>query len=171
MKPASGIRERIAAMEVVACRLAHERACWDKGRVIRCQVGDQDVLVRHLCGSDVRRQRLACAHTTARNVTEHALLELRDAGVLGEEACAAFVQELRTLGDQIHLLDHRKGDADKVYALAAEAARLTTDAAAHASRDEAKALLRTMELEHDGYVERLRDWRDRVLAAADGQGG
>jgi hypothetical protein len=167
MTAVSEIRERIARLQVVACRLAHERACWENGGIVRHQVGDEDVLVRPLCSSHVRRRRLACAHTTARYAAEQALLDLRNAGALGEDACAAFLQELHALGHQIHLLDHRKGDAEKDLALAVETARLAADATAAALRDAAQSLVRTMESEHDGYAERLRDWRDRVLAAAE----
>jgi hypothetical protein len=169
MKAISEIRERIATMQIVSCRLAHERVCWENGSIVRRQVGEEDIPVRRLCGADVRRRRLACAHTTARYSAEQALLELRQAGALSEDACAAFVEELHALGHQIHLLDHRKGDAEKTYALAAETSRLAEAATAHASRDEAQSLVRVMESEHDGYVARLRDWRDRVLAAADCQ--
>ena len=169
MKAVSEIRGRIAAMQVVSCRLAHERVRWQDGRIVRRQLGEENVPVRPLCSEAVRRQRLACAHTTARNSAEQALLDLRQAGALTEDACAAFVAELHALGHQIHLLDHRKGEAEKTYALAAETSRLAGDAAADASRDAAKSLVQVMESEHDGYVERLRDWRDRVLAAADCQ--
>ena len=169
MKAVSEIRERIATMQIVSCRLAHERVRWEDGNIVRRQLGDEQVPVRQLCSSEVRRRRLACAHTTARYSAEQALLDLREAGALSDDACAAFVEELRALGQQIHLLDHRKGDAEKTFALAAETSRLAGDATADASRDEAKALVCVMESEHDGYVERLRDWRDRVLAAADGQ--
>jgi uncharacterized small protein (DUF1192 family) len=167
MTAVSEIRERIARLQVVACRLAHERACWEDGGIVRQQVGGEDILVRPLCGTNVRRRRLACAHTSARYAAERALLDLRKAGALGEDACAAFLRELHALGHQIHLLDHRKGDAEKALALAAETARLAEDAAADAVRDAAQSLVRTMESEHDGYAERLRDWRDRVLAAAE----
>lgn len=169
MKAVSEIRERIATMQIVSCRLAHERVRWENGSIVRRQVGQEHIPVRPLCSWEVRRRRLACAHTTARYSAEQALLDLRKAGALSEDACAALAEELHALGQQIHLLDHRKGDAEKAYGLAAETSRLAEDATADASRDEAKSLVRVMESAHDRYVERFRDWRDRVLAAADCQ--
>jgi hypothetical protein len=169
MKTVAEIRERIATMQIVSCRLAHERVCWEDGHIVQRQVGEENVPVRPLCSSDVRRRRLACAHTTARDSAGQALVELRRAGALSEDACAVLVEELHALGQQVHLLDHRKGDAEKAYALAVETSRLAADATADASRDKAKDLVRAMESEHDGLVARFRDWRDRVLAAADCQ--
>lgn len=169
MATVSEIRERMATMQIVSCRLAHERVRWENGSIVGRQVGAENIPVRELCGPEVRRRRLACAHTTARYSAEQALLELGKAGALTEGACAAFVEELHALGHQIQLLDHRKGDAEKAYALAAATSRLAEDATSDASRDEARSRVRVMESAHDGYVERLRDWRDRVLAVVDGR--
>lgn len=172
MAAVSEIANRIAAMQIVGCRLAHEQVCWERGRILRRRLGDEQILVRQVCSWSVRKERLACAHTSARDAAERALLELRDARGLTEDACVSLLEELRTIGHEIQLLDHRKGEAEKAYALAVERA-------AGAGGDPAigalQSLISSMESEHGHHVSRLIQWRDAVLAAVDrtvnGDGG
>lgn len=162
------IRRRIAAMQLVACRMAHERVQWDQGRTVRRSGhGEPDVVLRvPLCGAPTRTLRLACGHTMARSEMQRALVELRAAGTLSAEQCAVLAAELDALGNDIQLLDHRKGDAEKHHALLLEA-QPPGGNADWRPLQEAETHLRSLEDEHTRHVVRLRVWRDRLLAAID----
>jgi len=76
--------------------------------------------------------------------------------------------ELNLLDNEIHLLDHRKGEAEKVFArLLAEA--FSTDGhvreCARVRRAEEK--IRELEGLHAQYVERIGVLRDKVVAELD----
>lgn len=170
MDTVAAIRGRIAALQLVECRMAHERVRVEQGRIVRrCAEGAEDVLGRQpLCSRETRTLRLACGHTTARDEMQHVLVDLRDLGVLSADVCAALRAELQAIGDDIHNLDHRKGDAEKQYALAAEACE---DAGAAPALEQNTALVRALESEHLRHVERLADWRARVCALIDAATG
>ena len=53
----AAVRERLAAMQLVACRMAHERVCEVSDGVVR----------QPLCSKETRARRLACGHTMARD--------------------------------------------------------------------------------------------------------
>lgn len=156
-------------MQIVPCRMAHERVRLEEGRIVRrCAEGAEDVLARQpLCSKETRAKRLACGHTTARDAARRALHVLRDDGVLSAEVCAALECELQAIGHEIQLLDHRKGDAEKQYALAAEASCFEGATAASRSLQHAESGVRDLEVEHGRQVDALHGWRQRVLAAID----
>jgi hypothetical protein len=69
--------------------------------------------------------------------------------------------ELNWLTNEIHLLDHRKGEA--------EAQKARAEQEAKRDREEARELelVKELEREHDRYVERIRTLRDRVVSKID----
>jgi hypothetical protein len=167
--PALAVRTRIAALQLVACRMAHERVRWDdQGRIVRrgADGPDDGVLRVPLCGADTRAQRLACGHTPARNEMQRAIAELGASGALSDEQCRTFAAELQAIGDEIQSLDHRKGEAEKRHALSIESNRFMAARPAP-TLEESAAHLKALEREQEGHVQRLRDWRDRVLRAVD----
>jgi hypothetical protein len=165
---AIAVRARLAALQIVACRMAHERVRWEHGRLVRrgAEGADDEVIRVPLCSAHTRAQRLACGHTPARNETQRAIAELGAAGVLSGEQCRLFAAELDAIGHDIQLLDHRKGDAEKQHALALEACR-SREPRRGTTVGDAAAHLSALELEQERHVERLRDWRDRLLRAVD----
>lgn len=167
----SDLREWLAALEVVKCRMIHERLRWQDGRLVRIDRGEPEpVLARlGLCPAEVREQRASCGHTMVRHHLQRALQALHEGGVSSEEEHAQLHQELNAIDNQIHLLDHRKGMAERRHAVLAEGQALgdpaTTDHATALA--EAAAEVRACEAEHDHHVERLAAWRERLLQLVD----
>jgi len=76
--------------------------------------------------------------------------------------------ELNWLNNEIHLLDHQKGEAEKALARILEEAYCAEDRARNCQRlREAEEKIRKMEELHDEYVERLGLLRDRVVTEMD----
>jgi len=76
--------------------------------------------------------------------------------------------ELNWLNNEIHLLDHRKGEAEKALARIIEEAYCAEDRARNCQRlREAEEKIRKMEELHDEYVERLGVLRDRIVTEMD----
>src|SRR4051812_7359510 len=94
------LRAELAALRIVKCRMQHEKfhPPTPSGKLQR--IG--------LCDPATRAERLACSHSTARVKLEHALKHLPP------EIAAPLAEELNWLNNQIHLLDHRKGDAEAI---------------------------------------------------------
>jgi hypothetical protein len=121
-----------------------------------------------LCDHETRALRLGCSHTTARVKLGAAIRELDVCGGDGRGLAESLGYELNLLNNEIHLLDHRKGEAEK------ELAKLLLEARGDGARthgDErlrkAEEDVREMERQHDEYVERMGLLRDRVLAEMD----
>ncbi|HJP91222.1 MAG TPA: hypothetical protein VJ875_04650 [Pyrinomonadaceae bacterium] len=76
--------------------------------------------------------------------------------------------ELNWLNNQIHLLDHRKGEAEKTLARMLEDA-YRTGGWGRKGKDLIEAENRIQELEraHDEYVERIGGLRDRIIIEID----
>lgn len=165
------LREWLAALEVVKCRMVHERLRWQDGRLVRIDRGEpESVLARlGLCPAEVREQRLACGHTMVRHHLQRALQTLHEGGVSSEEEHVQLHQELNAIDNHIHLLDHRKGAAEVRHAVLAEGQALgdptSTDRATAVAK--AAAEVRACEAEHDRHVERLVAWRERLLQLVD----
>lgn len=167
----SALRERLAALQVVKCRMVHERLRWEHGQLVRIHRGEPEpVLARlGLCRAEVREQRLACGHTMARHHLHQALRDLHEDGVLSEPEYVQLDQELNAVGNEIHLLDHRKGDAERWYAVLAEGQAIADLETAESciALEKAAAEVRALESEHDRYVEQLGAWRGRLLQLID----
>lgn len=155
------LRDRVASLQVTRCRMLHERVRVEDGRVLRVWRGEPEPTpVRiGLCGPEERARNLACGHTMARYVLLDAAAALHAAGRLTDAEHAPLRQALESVSDAIHLLDHRKGHAEKKLALASEADP--------PSGREAAAEVRRLEEEHDACAERIRELRGVVLAHLD----
>ena len=155
------LRDRVASLQVTRCRMVHERVRVENGRIVRVSRGEPEPIpVRiGLCGPEARARNLACGHTMARYVLLDAVAALHAAGRLPDAEHAPLRQALESVSDAIHLLDHRKGHAERALALASEGD--------HASREESGAEVRRLEEEHDAYAEQVRELRSAVLAHLD----
>ena len=108
-----------------------------------------------LCSSELRAQRLGCSHTTAR---------VRLATVVDElsketDQASAWSQELNYLDNEIHLLDHRKGEAEAV--LADNGRVVPRDAARYnAKLAQTENAVHELERLHDEFVTRIGKLRD-----------
>ena len=162
------LRDEIAALSIVLCRMSHER-------VIRAADTMLPVVSRTtnsyervgLCSPETRTQRLGCSHTTARIKLETAIKEL-EKGNNDCEAVSLLANELNYLDNEIHLLDHRKGEAEKTLARILEEMRGTDDPAHMSERlTEAENEVRAMECLHDELVDRIGVLRDTVMTEID----
>ena len=153
----SSLCDEIASLRVVKCRMNHERVI---GAAVRAQPPGSRVPLHNfkrvgLCSPDERNARLGCSHTMSRTKLDRAISELEpeQAGQLG--------RELNWLTNEIHLLDHRKGEAELRIATArCEAGGGLGDTRALELMEEEVARL---ERQHDEYVERVGALRDRIM--------
>ena len=164
----SFLREEIAALLVVKCHMSHERVvrASDSRLPVVCRFPEGHYQRVGLCTPEVRAARLGCSHTTARIKLETALRELdmgaEDISVPG----SSLGYELNWLNNEIHLLDHRKGEAEKV--LARILIEVAQDRAPHCETlRKAAEEIRELEALHDEYVERLGVLKDRIVTRID----
>src|SRR3989337_863431 len=78
------LREQVASLRVIRCRMLHERVRVEDGAARRVSRGEPEPsLVRiGLCSPEVRARNLACGHTMARYVLLDAVQALHAAGSL-----------------------------------------------------------------------------------------
>jgi hypothetical protein len=121
-----------------------------------------------LCSPEVRAQRLGCSHTSARIKLENAIDELDLDGAGNSGLGSLLAQELNWLNNETHLLDHRKGEAEKTLARILEETYAADDRARTGERlRDAEHAIRGMERLHDAYVDRIGVLRDRVVTELD----
>jgi hypothetical protein len=164
------LREEIAALCVVKCHMSHER-------VIRADVSMLPVICRvpegsyqriGLCSPEVRAKRLGCSHTSARIKLEDAINELNTSGDEGNGPGPLLSSELNWLNNQIHLLDHRKGEAENTLArMLEEAFRAGGWGRKGKELMAAENEVKEMERCHDQYVEWIGLLRDSVVIELD----
>lgn len=149
------LRDRIASLRVIRCRMIHERVRVEDGAVVRISRGGAEPVVARvgLCAPEERARNLACGHTMARYLLLDAISALHGTGWLPDDAHHALADELGSVSNAIHLLDHRKGDAERTLALSADG--------------EGQAEVKRMEAEHDAYAERLQALQRDVLERLD----
>lgn len=156
----ASLRDEIASLRVVRCRMAHERVV---GAVAPARPpGGRGPLHSFervgLCSPGERDARLGCSHTMARTKLDRAI------GELGPEKAEQLGRELNRLTNEIHLLDHRKGEAEARLALARhKAGGVRDDVSTSEALKEAEEVMR-LERKHDEYVESIGVLRDRVVS-------
>ena len=162
------LREEIAALCIVKCHMSHERVIRSAGTLLPVVSRTTNSFERvGLCSPEARAQRLGCSHTTARIRLETAIDEL-DKGNDEHKGIVALGNELNYLDNEIHLLDHRKGEAEKTLARMLEELRGTDDSALEIERlREAEKEVRAMERLHDEFVARISMLRDTVMTEID----
>lgn len=117
------LRECIASLTVHSCRLLHERVVIQHGMARRRSqgIGLEPAFIRiGLCPSSHRSQQLSCAHTTSRNVLEHAIQILEQKGILNTDRATKLRAELQQISNTIHETDRQKNEAEIRYALLQE---------------------------------------------------
>ncbi len=152
----TSLRDQIASLRIVKCRMAHERivALPNSNQVALDELPSLAFRRIGLCNPNERNERLGCSHTMARIKLERAINELKPTET------DQFSQELNWLANEIHLLDHRKGDAEARLA----AAERETDFERMKRVFEEVSQLEQL---HDEYVERVGGLRDRLLSEID----
>lgn len=157
------LRNEIAVMSIVKCRMAHER-------VIGLADSKQSVSNRGtfgnfkrvgLCSPEVRGERLGCSHTMSRTRLDRAIGEL-EFGI-----AEPYREELNWLTNEIHLLDHKKGEAEAKQAREEQEAKKGRDEARGLELVKESEMVKELEQQHDKYVERMGVLRDRVVSELD----
>ncbi len=153
------LRKEIDALRVVKCRMAHEQ-------VVRSTDTMQPQFSQQfpnsfervgLCSPEVRAERLGCSHTMSRTKLDRALDELDSA--IAEHLRA----ELSRVTDEIHLLDHRKGHAEANKARIELNMRSQCEEGVNGELLKASNKINQLEQEHDEYVERVGELKERIL--------
>lgn len=156
------LREEVAALHILKCRMAHERVLRDdaSGLPVRRRFPEGDYRRVGLCSPEQRTGRLGCSHSMARMKLGEAIKAL--AAICGGEdpVSAQFSGELTELDNAIHLLDHRKGEAEKRLAISLEEA-------GDLGVRKAEREINEMETTHDELVEQISRLRDRVVSEID----
>ncbi|MEK6288025.1 MAG: hypothetical protein AABO57_20080 [Acidobacteriota bacterium] len=75
--------------------------------------------------------------------------------------------ELNWLTNEIHLLDHRKGEAETRRARAEQEAKSNSEDPRVLELLRASEIVKELEEQHDSYVERIGVLRDRVISELD----
>ncbi|HEY8226382.1 MAG TPA: hypothetical protein VIG25_13970 [Pyrinomonadaceae bacterium] len=164
------LREEIAALCVVKCHMSHERIrrAGESMLPVVCRSPEGGYQRFGLCSREVRAQRLGCSHSTARIKLERAINELNAGGGGCCGQTPSLGSELNWLNNEIHLLDHRKGEAEKALARIEEEIHRAGDRAhGREASVEARKVVLEMERLHDEYVERIGVLRDRVVNELD----
>ena len=150
-------------MSIVKCRMAHER-------VVRLADSSQSVFSpgtsgnfkrAGLCSPEVRAERLGCSHTMSRPRLDRAISEL-ESGIV-----EPLAYELNSLTNEIHLLDHRKGEAEARQAKAEQEAKRGREEIKELELLKESEIVKELERQHDRYVERIGTLRDRVVSELD----
>jgi hypothetical protein len=164
------LREEIAALSIVKCRMSHERVIRAGERMLPviCNFTESNYERVGLCRPEIRAKRLGCSHTSARIKLDEAINELNTRDEEGNRLSPLLSSELNWLNNEIHLLDHRKGEAEKTLAGTLEGA-YRTGSWGRKDKDLIEAENRIQELErvHDEYVERIGQLRDRIIIEID----
>lgn len=156
----ASLRDEIASLRVIKCHMAHERVVWAGAPAQSPAARDPRHNVQRigLCSPDERDERLGCSHTMSRTKLDRAINELAPG------KAAQLGRELNWLTNEIHLLDHRKGEAEARLAFARrEAGGRCDDVQALELIKEAEEV-RRLERQHDEYVERIGVLKDTVVA-------
>lgn len=164
------LREEIAALQIVKCHMSHERVITaDESMLpVVCRIQENSYQRIGLCSPEVRAMRLGCSHTSARIKLEDAINELSANGGDGNRLGLRLSRELSWLNNQIHLLDHRKGDAEKALARKLEEAYGAGGLGCKGKELlDAENGVAELERVHDDYVEQIGRLRDRVVIEID----
>lgn len=164
------LRKEIAALCIVKCHMSHERIRrvgeFMLPVVSRLPGGEYERV--GLCSPEARAQRLGCSHTTARVKLQEAVNELSIGHGNNDGQGLELAARLNWLDNEIHLLDHRRSEAEKRLAKIEERKYRFSD---KADKSEellgAKKLVLEAEHLHDKYVEQMGVLRDRVLNGLD----
>ena len=170
LKRLSSLREDLLALCAVKCRMSHERVLKDPDTMLPLVYRFPEGSYRRvgLCSPEVRAQRLGCSHTTARIKLENAIQELAINDADDSGPGSILTRELNWLDNEIHLLDHRKGKAEKTLAEVLEETCRTGNRAHTSERlRETEQQIREMERLHDEHVDRIGMLRDRVMNEMD----
>ena len=164
------LREEIAKLCIVKCRMSHERVVRDSasGLPMMCRFPEDSYQRVGLCTPEIRAKRLGCSHTSARIKLDDAINMLGRCCGGNLASNGPLSSELAWLNNAIHLLDHRKGEAEKRLARILDDAHRASEPGDKGEKlREAENEICEMERLHGEYVERTGRLRERVILEID----
>jgi hypothetical protein len=165
-----GLRERIAALQVLYCDLAHERVAVEAGNVKRRQLdlnAEPSVVRIGLCTASIRSRQLSCAHTLARHGLRQAIDDAAKEGVLDIDEARRLGVELDQVSHRIHMADWAKSDAETAYAAFLEASNDDRGLVTQQRLLETKLQLNALTRQHRECTDQLADMRGVLLSRVD----
>lgn len=164
------LREEVSTLCVVKCRMSHERVVRDaaSGLAVMCRIPENSYQRVGLCTDELRAKRLGCSHTSARIKLDEAINVLGMSYGENNSGSMELSSQLALLNNAIHLLDHRKGEAEKKLARILDEAYRAGGAWDIGEKvREVENEVWEMEQLHDEYVEQIGRLRDRVVNEID----
>lgn len=161
------IYDRLAALQAVQCGMVHEQVRLDaaSGLPVKSSTATAAFDRVELCPAHIRKQRLACGHTNARNEIRAILRKVaaEDSSVVKQ--VDSFLEELNTLDAKICCLDHQKGFAEAAAAesLLAEAGAGILSSSNSGIISKESQQVRALIAQHATCVEQMADLHDRIL--------
>lgn len=158
-------REKLTRLKAIDCRMAHERVMIDRQTQLPVAgiVPEIEFQRVGLCDSAKRFKNPACSHTMARYPLENALNILEQCGKYSD-----WRAEFNDLNNRIHLLDHKKGEAEKHSARMIKRIRETEhikDRFLTEERFLIKKQITEIEQQHSICVEKIEKLKNNILAA------
>ncbi len=158
-------REQLMRLKAIACRMSHERVLIDRKTQLPVAgiVPEIEFQRVGLCDSAKRSKNPACSHTMARYSIENALDILEQCGKYSD-----WRAEFNDLNNRIHLLDHKKGEAEKHSARIIKRIRETEQTKDRFSMEEPaliKKQIAEIERQHSLFVEKIEKLKNNILAA------
>jgi hypothetical protein len=157
------LKERVDLMRAEKCCLAHERVKLESG-VPAHDTGTEDSFRRiGFCSREIRDHQLGCAHTMVRYQLRDIIRALVNSGIMTAKDSTTLEQLLNAAGDEIQFMDHRKGAAEKHYAILREQMNNPATQPLETALLAASEQIAAIEILHDAYVKQLDSIRDRIL--------
>lgn len=112
------LRQQLRELKAIKCEMYHEKMKLDVASNLFVSNANPDALFERtgFCSLTIRKQRIACAHTSARYLLREALSVLKAQDTQNPIFYSSLEQELNRLEDTIHSTDHQKGNLEKEYA-------------------------------------------------------
>ena len=158
------LKERVALMRAEKCCLAHERVKSENGVPVR-NTGAEDGFCRiGFCSREIRDHQLGCAHTMVRYQLQDIIRALGNSDIMTAEDSTSLEQLLDSAGNEIQFMDHRKGAAEKHYAILHEQLNNPAMQPSEAALLAASEQIAAIDIQHGACVKQIGSIRDRVLA-------
>ncbi|MFA5017953.1 MAG: aspartyl/asparaginyl beta-hydroxylase domain-containing protein [Methylobacter sp.] len=158
------LKERVALMRAEKCCLTHERVKSENGVPVR-NTGAEDGFCRiGFCSREIRDHQLGCAHTMVRYQLQDIIRALGNSDIMTAEDSTSLEQLLDSAGNEIQFMDHRKGAAEKHYAILHEQLNNPAMQPSEAALLAASEQIAAIDIQHGACVKQIGSIRDRVLA-------
>lgn len=151
------IKQNIEAFELVPCGLKHElvKLDADSKRPIKHSISDKNQYQRiELCSLSDRNKRLGCAHS-ASNARFNRLIDQLETD---DDIVIELQKNINAVIFKIYMLDHKKGDLEKEYAICLDK-NITTQ--------KIKEQLNECITLHKTYINNLKDLKNSLITLID----